>query len=76
MDTDSPWQPMDSAPKDHPIIAQEADGTTYVVEWMDNAGYTSKRHKPLMQWCVPCSWQDEQGGFHDVVAVRWMEIPK
>lgn len=69
------WNLMDSAPKDGTRIIVSDGQNCYVVAWLDCR--TNQRQRKRMNWAIPESWQDEQGGYFTVDApVSWMPCPK
>lgn len=72
---ESPWQPMDTAPKDRPILGR-ADGVCAVVEWYAHIGGTYHRNGILVdgwwQLCVVGTHADDG----EWTPLEWMEIPE
>jgi len=71
------WLSMDSAPKDGSrILIKDEEGFVYVVSWL-NSSEGINVLKETMDWCIPESYQDEQGGYENIYRpVGWMPCPK
>lgn len=60
---DAGWQPIETAPKDGSGVLLFADGEVLKGAWLDAA------------WCIPGSWQDEQGGYTEIDnPILWMPL--
>jgi hypothetical protein len=69
------WLEMKDAPKDGTrILIKSNDGNVYVAAWLNN--YDPPGEGVRMEWAIPESWQDEQGGYFTVdYPVGWMPCP-
>lgn len=75
----SAWQDIGTAPKDGSEILVADSYGVHKVAWLDNASRPSrgKSRKLDFAWCVPGSWQDEQGGFYTIDnPTHWMPLPE
>lgn len=84
LETSTNWQPIETAPKDGtPILVIEPETTNDItgsvepgimlVEFREYELYASK----WTGWCVPGSWQDEQGGYCEANRpTHWMLLPE
>lgn len=75
----SGWLPIASAPKDGTrilVFDPEGDGDSaniVLVAWLNDA---ERHRKARFMWCVPDSWQDEQGGYYVVGRpTHWQPLP-
>ena len=66
------WDTIDTAPRDGTRIIVHDGENVFVVAYLNNR--VSRRGKKVMEWCIPESWQDEQGGYETVDAKEWMPI--
>jgi hypothetical protein len=59
------WRPIETAPKDGSRIlvfdemAADNESPVVMVAWLNDA---ERHNRKRFAWCVPGSWQDEQGG--------------
>jgi hypothetical protein len=59
------WEPIETAPKDGSRIlvfdemAADNESPVVMVAWLNDA---ERHNRKRFAWCVPGSWQDEQGG--------------
>lgn len=68
------WRPIESAPRDGRSILVIQNAVIYKVAWLNNS--VARRAYSLFQWCVPESWQDEQGGYWEVNnPTHWQALP-
>lgn len=73
---DDGWHGMDSAPKDGTeILVADAAGV-HKVAWLDDSVGRRRGQHRIFAWCVPGSWQDEQGGHYTIdEPTHWQPLP-
>jgi hypothetical protein len=73
------WQPIETAPKDGRKILVYENGEAFCVAWQVDYDIIYPKTKAAQErakrWCIPESYQDEQGGFFTVDnPTHWAEI--
>jgi hypothetical protein len=57
------------------VVIKDEDGDVYIVAWLNDA--VGRYSRKDMNWCIPESWQDEQGGYCTIDnVIGWMDCPK
>lgn len=72
-------QSMDTAPRDGTRISVNDGENWYVASWIVDYYIVFPRTEAAQEeskdWCIPESYQDEQGGYFTVDAVGWCSLP-
>jgi hypothetical protein len=72
----TPWQPIDTAPKDGTEILVWNGFRISLVSWSEYP-QISRRAKKMFAWCVSESEQDEQGGCATAGnPTHWQPLPE